>query len=86
MGCNGGPGTPNLEANQDELGHLVARWAEAMRLRHVKEIGGDESTVHEQVVGLMEQYWQPGRYERRNVDRSRASWTSRSRPQLARAV
>lgn len=70
-GCNGGPGTPNQEANQDEMEYWVAERARTMRQRYEKENQGTESTVAGQVEEHVAAFWRPGLYSRRYVDRSR---------------
>jgi ferredoxin len=86
LGCNGGAGTPNQGASQDEIEHMVAQRSELMRRRHATEIEGQELTVHERVVGLVDQYWQPGLYKRSYRDRSSNNTVRRPGPAQVKVI
>ncbi len=72
MGCNGGTGTPNREASQDELESAVRRRAQAMKARYQKEhwAGETREGMQKAVEKQVNRYWKPGLYGRTYVDRS----------------
>jgi iron only hydrogenase large subunit-like protein len=72
-GCNGGTGTPNRHASQDELESVVKRRAKTMQERYKKEhwgVGESREKMQGAVEGQMNRYWKPGLYNRTYVDRS----------------
>ena len=61
LGCNGGPGTKNTHASQDELEFLIEQRSNALR-----ETYEQSHTEHPGLLGeYVDAYWKPGLYDRR---------------------
>ena len=62
LGCNGGPGTKNFHASQDELEHHVEERSNALRKMYAKEAPQNQNPdlLHEYINA----YWKPGLYDR----------------------
>lgn len=71
LGCNGGPGTPNVHASQDRVESAVARRAKLMQKHHAGDGGKDVATIQQEIGHLLDAYWEPGLYRRTYVDRRR---------------
>ena len=76
-GCNGGTGTDCKELSMDELESLINRRKELMQKRYFNGNDSSDATevekdeiIQERIVGLIDEYWKPGLYDRAYVDRS----------------
>jgi iron only hydrogenase large subunit-like protein len=86
LGCNGGAGTPNQGASQDEIEYLVSQRAATMRRRHAADVGETSEAIHARVVDLVNQYWKPGIYARSYVNRSASNTVRRPDDGVMQAI
>lgn len=76
-GCNGGTGTDCRDLSTDELENLISRRRELMQKRYLNGDGASAATepekdeiVQERIIGLIEDHWKPGLYDRSYENRS----------------
>jgi iron only hydrogenase large subunit-like protein/ArsR family metal-binding transcriptional regulator len=63
-GCNGGPGTKNVHASQDEMEHHIETRSNALRQMYAKEEQQNPELLRERI----DAYWKPGLYDRRYLN------------------
>lgn len=86
LGCNGGPGTPNQGAHPDRVEHAVARRAKALRQHYAQGAEATPARIQEALLPRIEQYWEPGLYQRTYVDRRKNNRVTRPLPQEIREI
>jgi iron only hydrogenase large subunit-like protein len=71
MGCNGGPGTLNIEKSIDEIEALVERRSATMREAYRKRgLGSSEAAADRRVNRVVAKFWKRGLYGRSYQDLS----------------
>ena len=71
MGCNGGPGTLNLEKSIDEIEALIERRSAAMREAYRRRgLGSSEAAADRRVNRVIAKFWKRGLYGRSYQDLS----------------
>jgi len=67
MGCNGGPGTINQDASQDEVEYHIEQRSKLMQMKYeAKKKGQPESDIL--FSSVLEKYWKPSLYNRQYVN------------------
>jgi len=64
FGCNGGPGTKNIHASQDELEFHVEERSNTLRKMYEQSHEEHPDLLHEQI----DAYWKPGLFDRRYLN------------------
>lgn len=68
MGCNGGPGTLNLDKSHDEVEHLIEKRNLEVQEKYKasKFFGGPSKKINK----VIKKYWKPGLYDRKYMNLS----------------
>jgi iron only hydrogenase large subunit-like protein len=69
-GCNGGPGTLNLEKSPDEIEHYIEKRNREAQARYLKKGHGFKTLSRRAVRRAVEKFWRPGLYDRLYVNRA----------------
>jgi len=81
-GCNGGTGTKCSGESMDYLEGIIEKRKEQMKHQYLSaghysdDSFENDKVIQNNIVGLIEQYWKPGLYNRRYEDRSKHGITT----------
>jgi len=68
MGCNGGPGTLNIEKSPDTIEALIESRNEEMQALYLKKGLLGEKPDMKKIRGVVDRHWKPGLYDRRYLN------------------
>ncbi|MBN1556046.1 MAG: 4Fe-4S binding protein [Phycisphaerae bacterium] len=81
LGCNGGPGTVNQDKSPDEIETLIERRNQSMQKRYQRKFRWSFRNVKKQLERLVREFWRPGLYARKYLDRSANIWLRKPSPE-----